>query len=252
MSEAAPDRSAATRLNVTIVSGRRPDLLARTLASFSQRVFRHFELDQVFVNLDPFAGDEDDHADCLNVISRHFPHAMVFQPETPNFGAAVKRLWTALPDGLAFHLEDDWTVREDITPGRVLPLMQGATRAVAPLSAEHKWNGRSVFKTHKVRTKLFGITLWRREAGTFGTSPRFIDGRFARRCGELMNPDLNPERQMYLPHNKPLHDFMAPFANRLLPAEDGGPLIVDIGRDWRRTQGITKIVEGGETRWEKS
>jgi hypothetical protein len=243
--------AAPARLHVCLVAGRRPDLLGRTLASFSERVFAHFRLGQVLVNLDPFAGDADDHAACLDLIGRAFPEPRVFEPPTPSFGAAVKRLWSALPDGLVLHMEDDWIVREDVTPALVLPLMRGRTRALAPLSAEHKWNGKSPFKTHRVKTRLFGLTIWRRTAGTFGTSPRFIDGAFARRCGALMDPDLNPERQMYLPHNKRLHDFMAPYANRLLPARDGGPLILDIGRDWRRAQNLRKVVDGGVTRWEK-
>lgn len=242
--------SGPVTLHVCLVSGRRPDLLERTLASFADKVFLHWRLGEVLVNLDPFAGDADDHAACRDVLAQNFPAATVFEPPTPNFGAAVKRLWSALPDGLAFHLEDDWIAKEDIGPETVLPLMRGRTRALAPLSVEHKWKGRSPFKTHRVKTRIFGVTVWRRTAGTFGTSPRFIDGAFARRCGALMDPDLNPERQMYLPHNKPLHDFMAPFGNRLLPARDGGPLIVDIGRDWRRARNMRKIADGGVTRWE--
>ncbi|MBM9595768.1 hypothetical protein [Roseitranquillus sediminis] len=236
-------------LALTLVCGRRPALLQKTLASFSERVFRHFEISDVYANLDPFAGGPDEHAACLRLIRDTFPQARIFEPETPSFGAAVQRLWSHAPDGTVLHLEDDWIANEDIKPDRVLPLLSGRTRAVVPLSVEHKWNGKTPFKTHVIKTRLFGWTVWRRRAGTFGTSPRFIDGAFARTCAGLMNPDLDPEKQMYLPHNRKLHDFMAPYGNRLLPARDGGPLITDIGREWRDSRGMAKVVSGGRSEW---
>ncbi len=40
-------------LDIALVSGRRPELLARTLASFGTDLFAGFAIDGVFANIDP-------------------------------------------------------------------------------------------------------------------------------------------------------------------------------------------------------
>ena len=236
-------------LHLSLVSGRRPDLLDRTLSSFSRYLFAGFELGEILVNLDPFAGDAAAHAACRNVLDRYLPGATVFEPTSASFGAAVKRLWSALPDGVVFHLEDDWLIEEPLPPERVLPLLTGSTKAVVPLSEEHGWDGRSPFKTQVLKTKLLGVTVWRRRRGAFGTSPRFMDGSFARAVAALIDPRHDPEKQMRRDYNRDLARFLRPYRNRLLPADDGGPLIADIGRQWREDRGISKRVEGPDTIW---
>ena len=236
-------------LHLSLVSGRRPDLLDRTLASFSRNLFPGFEIGEVLVNIDPFAGDVDSHAACREVLDRFLPDATVFEPASASFGAAVKRLWSALPDGVVFHLEDDWLLQEPLPPERVLPLLTGSTKAVVPLSEEHGWDGRSPFRTQVLKTRVLGVTVWRRRRGSFGTSPRFMEGSFARTVASLIDSRHDPEKQMRRDYNRELARFLRPYRSRLLPAEDGAPLIVDIGRQWREVRGISKRVEGPDTIW---
>lgn len=80
-------------MDITIVCGRRPDLLSRTLASFQDNMFRHFDIGTVHANIDPFCGTEAEGDACEALLRSHFPRVAIRRPETPSFGMAVKHLW---------------------------------------------------------------------------------------------------------------------------------------------------------------
>jgi hypothetical protein len=237
------------RLDVTLVSGCRPELLARTLASFDRGLFAHFALGGVFANVDPIFGDEDDRAACRRTILDHFPGAAISEPETAGFGAAVVRVWAATRGDLVFHLEDDWILNEPVRPEDVLPLMTGETRSVVPVSRELGWNGHDLYNARRRKKRILGIPVGRRVFNVFGTSPRFLDGAFARRCAELIDPALDPEKQMRPPGNPALIAYLNDFRCRFLPPKAGEALITDIGREWRDARGIEKVVTRGVSTW---
>lgn len=238
-----------TDLEVVLVCGRRPDLLEQTLASFSDRLFRHFQLNDVYANIDPIFGGPKDHAACLDLLRAHFPGVTIFEPEQAGFAAAVQRLWQATTADLVLHLEDDWLLNEDIVPADVLPGLDERTTALALVAKELGWNGRDEFKMGRRKIRLFGIPVARRHFPVFGTSPRFLRGSFARRCAELMDTTLDPEKQMRPPGNPALIDYLQGFRCRFLPPKHGTALITDIGRGWRDARGITKTVTGPKSSW---
>ena len=59
-----------TPIDVSLVAGRRPELLERTLSSFHQHVLEHFELADAYVNIDPFGGDLAAHDACREIIKK--------------------------------------------------------------------------------------------------------------------------------------------------------------------------------------
>jgi hypothetical protein len=240
------------RLDITLVSGCRPDLLVRTLASFQSGLFAHFAIGGVFANIDPVFGNEDDRAACRAAILGHFPGAEISEPETPGFGAAVARVWAATRGDLVFHVEDDWILNEPIGPEDVLPLMSGATLSVVPVARELGWNGRDLYNFRRRKTRFLGIPVGRRHFNVFGTSPRFLEGAFARRCAELMNPALDPEKQMRPPGNPALIAYINEYRYRFLPSKAGAELITDIGREWRDARGIEKVVADGVSTWTRA
>lgn len=99
-------------LDVTIVAGRRPDLLETTLDSFGSHLFSHFEMAKVFVNIDPFCGTDQDGDTCEAMIRETFNKVEIFRPVKPSFGGAVKRLWAKPKRNVFLHLEDDWAMTE--------------------------------------------------------------------------------------------------------------------------------------------
>src|SRR5713226_7823881 len=103
-------------IELTIVAARRPSLLARTLDSFHQHLFRHFNFSRALINIDPVWGDQKRSDECVELLNKNFPDPTVFTPESAGFTAAVKRVWSATKADFIFHLEDDWLLNEDITP----------------------------------------------------------------------------------------------------------------------------------------
>ena len=83
-------------IDVSLVSGRRPELLQETLASFQKHLFQFFEIANFRVNLDAFGGNEDEHAQCKEVILNYFPKAKINEPAEPGFGKAMQFLWSTL------------------------------------------------------------------------------------------------------------------------------------------------------------
>jgi hypothetical protein len=241
--------AAEPRLDITLVSGRRPELLRRTLASFREGLFATFPVAGVYANIDPIFGDAADHAACRAAILATFPDAVISEPATAGFGKAVRTLWAATRSAFVFHLEDDWVLNEPLRPEQVFPLLSGDTKALAPVSKELGWDGRSTFNVRRHKIRFLGIPVGHRTVNIFGTSPRFLAGDFARACAALMDPDLDPEKQMRPPSNPALRAYMQSFRCRFLPARTHPELISDIGRSWRDERGIDKVVAGGVSTW---
>ena len=233
-------------IDITLVCGRRPDLLWETLVSFKSRLFDNFRIANVFANIDPFCGTEHDGDICEELILRYFPNASITRPETPGFGQAVKTLWERIQSPYAFHLEDDWLLLEHLTPGRVLPLFTGQTRMVLLMSAQHDRKKNVRYCT--VRKRIPFTPFKRVVQPIFATSPSFIDGVFARGYADLIDPARDPEKQNRMNGANPaLNAYLQPYKCALLASNRKGEksVILDIGIDWRKRRGIIKEVRDG-------
>lgn len=236
-------------MDLCLISGRRPELLARTLDSFGANMFAHFELERAIVNLDPFAGSLDDHEECVLILRRVFGEKLtLFEPEQCGFGAAVRRVWSASTARHVFHLEDDWLLNETVLPETVFPLLTGKTKSLRLVSEHVGWKG-TVLNYETKKLKIFGVKIMNRRRPIFGTSPAFFSGKFARKCSDLMLDELDPEKQMRRDFNVRLRRYMDKFQCRFLPGIADDILITDIGRDWRDRKNLEKVVCDGKSFW---
>ena len=239
--------------DLCIIASRRPDLLATTLESFCARVFSHLVPERVFVNLDPIFGTEDDHAAVISVIRQHFPAATIFEPETPGFGAAVKRAWSATQADYVFHLEDDWVAKADVGEEVFLPFGDSRIRQVS-FHRNENWDLRKKGHFHQKRDhiRLFGVRLpFYRTIPQFTTSPSILNGEFARNAAFLMDPSRDPEKQFYSAVNEELERFAKPFRNYVF-SPSGVPVIRDIGIEWREARGLRKTIKNATSTWEET
>lgn len=238
------------KVDITVVSGRRPELLERTLSSFADLVFPNFEPGRAIVNIDPFCGTNEDTERCVEIAHRYLPDPTVLVQETASFGASVKRLWMATSAPFVLHLEDDWIALENIEPRSVFPLFEGQTRMVSLMCTSKNWNGRDRYHCRRKRITFFYLSRHPDpKRPVFTTSPSFIEGEFARRCGMLMNPDLDPEKQFHNKRNHALQSYASGYANRFLIGRKRPMVIADIGRDWRDAQRIEKRIIDGRSIW---
>ena len=241
------------RAAITLTTVRRPDVLEHTLTSFATHLDPGWPVGPVFINLDPAMGDADAQNRTRAVIDQFFPAAEVHIPQTPGFGAAVKRLWQAVPDGPVLHLEDDWTCVGRIDLLRAAQLLDQETRMVSFLNTHHGRKGQRDFSETEVKTRYLGGLVKRRHwVPLFNTGPALADGAFLRDCAERLDPDLDPEKQMRRPLNPPLNDWLDQYKCRFLKTREGGHLLEDTGRAWRTERGIEKHVADGRSTWNSS
>lgn len=244
------------KISVTVVAGRRPELLEQTLSSFWHRMLCNFEVEDAQINLDPIFGGESELQECIRIFASFFPNGRISSPDSASFGTAVKRLWVQAPSGLVLHIEDDWSLDRPITPqlvGRSFrkhgPQLKSIFLASASTAAPReilRWRP----NRFKSRLKYAVRRLPRFTA--FGTSPQISSGSFLQECGRRMNGSLDPEKQMKAEFNPALTEWQRKFLAANLWGPNFEYLITDIGREWRRERGITKTISGAKTFWDSS
>jgi hypothetical protein len=150
-----------------------------------------------------------------------------------------------------FHLEDDWLAHADIGEGDVLPYFNGPVRQVSILTVEKNWKSRYPFHCAWERRRFLGVEFGRRlypDRPLFTTSPSFVEREFARTCSRLMDPSLDPEKQLYDNRNVALSSYTSSFQNRIIGGRN--PYwIEDIGRADRDRRGTRKVIAGGQSHW---
>ena len=237
-------------IDICVVAGRRPDLLEATLTDFQERCFRHLDVSRCLVNIDPIFGDADDATACLSIVQRLFPQATVFQPETPNFCSAVRRLWSNTSADYIFHLEDDWRTLTDLDQAILAPFADPSIQQVSLHTINQNWDIRRKGHLYQKRSfKLFGVKLPRlRTKPLFSTSPSVLRGDFARLAAGLLDPALDPEKQFYSNTNMALEARVARYRTYIYSPRLT-PVIEDTGRNWRDERRIRKDFANGQSIW---
>lgn len=238
----------AASCDLVIVAGRRPDLLARTLASFGPNLFEALRFKGVYVNIDPFCGTDADGRACAALVRDHFPDARIFTPETAGFAAAVRRLWAATQADFVLHLEDDWLIHRPLAPAEVSALF-GPQTGSATFFTDVKSRRGGAFQLARRRRVTDDGRRLRERFNCHTTSPCFMRGGFARQAAALMVDNLDPEAQFSEGINPALETFAAEWTCPFIFGPGETSLIEDIGRVWRETRGIAKIDRDGESIW---
>lgn len=253
------------KIDVTLVAGRRPELLRRTLESFEANLFANCRIDKFYCNIDPFGGDDQDHIECKRILMNIVPDAIVFEPRLASYGAAVKRLWQHTSSNYVFHFEDDWLIHEPLAQDDILPLFDHKTRMISLMCKTKYWNARSQFHYARRRFPIIGklpfvITILPFVPGKliddedhplFTFSPSFLEGNFARVCARLIKPEINTEKQFYNGTNRVLEEYVSQYRNRFYFGRHSPNIIEDIGREWRASKGIKKNIIDGRAVWTK-
>ena len=236
--------------DLTLICGRRPELLQQTLASFAPKVFAHFPFANVIANIDPFCGTDEDGAACAALIRSHFPQAQIFMPDHPGFGAAVMRIWQASHSDIILHLEDDWLALEPIMPDRVERDMTGDVMGLTLMCATKNTRNQQ-YQTARRRIRRADGTEEDQFVNAFSTSPGFFAGPFVRHAATLMRPEFDPEKQFSRSLNPDLEAYAMQYRCKFLFGSTSPFIVEDIGRPWQREKGIVKSYERrtGRSTW---
>ena len=236
------------KIDLTILGGSRPKLLKRTLQSFHEKIFVNFEISSVYANLDLFGGHQQDRLECIKILNTFFLNPEIACPDSNSFGLAVKNLWLQPKSDTFLHLEDDWLAISKIEPIQISKYLKGKTKQIAL----HHGAFHSYFRNrfHWSKHNTFGYEVIPNfSRPIFSTSPSFLNSNFALSCAELMDPGMDPEKQLSNGSVARLSEFTSKYRCRLLKKNSGMDYVQDIGRDWRELRGINKTFEDGASIW---
>jgi hypothetical protein len=232
--------------DLTLVCGSRPELLEQMLQSFDKFIFGQIEVGKVFVNIDLYGGNEEKRKSCSSMILRRFPHAVIQMPPRDSFGSAVKTLWSKPSSQNFLHLEDDWIALKPIRIDRILKTSNSRIKQWSLVKPRVEQSLFTSFRYRPLEKLPFFFPNVRRPA--FTTSPSLIDSQFAHGISKLLDPLLNPEKQMFNGMNVPLENYLRDFRCLALHKWWEKESIVDIGRAWQSSRGIrVEIVDGVHT-----
>jgi len=237
-------------IDVTLVSGARTGLLKKTLESFSERLFRHFSLETLYVNIDPFEGGTAEVHACESICRDFFPAVVANKPDTSHFTKAVKWLWKQPVSEWSFHLEDDWVLARDVTYDDFANSLKSRVVQITLMTKEKNWGYRSAYHYEPSRFKILGKDLGKglnKKRPIFTTSPSFVKREFAHHCAELMRDDLDPEKQLNA-LNPELNQYTARYRNHFI-GKRREYVARDIGRAHREDVGLKKTVVEGNSVW---
>jgi hypothetical protein len=239
-------------IDLVMICGRRPSLLARTLASFGELVFPHFRFSNVIVNLDPFMGDPSGGDACAEMLRDAFPQVMIFRPDVPGFAAAVKRAWSATSSDFVFHMEDDWIALDPITPASMLALMQpDDVQAVTLVCATKHTRGLPHQTSRRITRGPRGYIIGDELINAFSTSPGMFKGPFLRQAADLLDVRFDPEKQFFKQLNPALEELALPNRCMFLRGTTQGNAVADIGRDYRDQFKLKKSLVDDQAIWEE-
>jgi hypothetical protein len=219
-------------IDITLVATRRPDLVRRTLQSFYKGLLSRLSVHRLFVNVDPRWGDVGDDLTIEQTCRRFVPDTVVFRPESPCFGGAVKRLWSLPTTDWFLHLEDDWRLVWPVDLRALEREMQIPTVAqIALRRTKNEWRD--------------GVMRGNR----FVTGPSFVNAAFGRMVSEFMTAELDPEKQFGNGLNPALTNAVRPFSICSHGGRFGARYVTSLGHKWRKRRGIDKTIVNGISVW---
>lgn len=240
-------------IDLCIVASRRPELLNATLTSFNDGMLNRFDIINVFANIDPIWGDQNDHEKTIAVLRSHFPRALINEPKEANFCAAVRNNWLQIKSPYAFHLEDDWEMIVPQDASILAPFDIDNVKQVALNCREKHWDfGKGNFHLIRKSRRTFGVKLPVKQVlPAFTTSPSFVERGFAIKCASLYDIRFDPEKQFFEGVNPVLQKFVRDYSV-FLSSDNHAPIIRDIGREWRNKRNIEKQVRRGKSIWKQT
>ena len=236
-------------VDITLLSGSRPELLKQTLSTFSEKIFLNFSIGNVYVNIDPHGGGLSEQKKCSSVVKKFFPDAQINLTAKPNFSKAVCYLWKKPKSKYFLHLEDDWIALSPIFQKSIDNLFVKKVKQVQivkprieqSLLSRNRWRPYSISPLYLPNFKR----------PSFATSPSFIESDFANKVALRINNSLNPEKQMFNGMNPELENFCRKYASTALVRWWQPPKIKDIGRDWLMENGIENTIINGKHGYKK-
>lgn len=207
------------KISVVTTATQRPELLARTYASFQQHLtdvdLRDLTL---YINIDPVPEGRDA-KETFETACKFFGHVVANRPKVPNFTAAINWLWSQADTPFILHLEDDWELQRDACVSDMLAMFAADSSIY-----QVRFKGRSHSNTPKQLALVPGII-----------SREF----FAKTAGKL-DETRNPEVQIHEHFRWADWGINEVYPCAAVYSPDGKAMVRDIGRAWASDNGVSR------------
>lgn len=240
-------------LDITMTACKRPEILEKTLWSFSRLMDLNKKETRLIINIDPVGEDVQDKV-LVDICLAYFPNTKFRLPREPSFPKAFKWVWEQVEAPYILHLEDDW---ELVRPA----ILKDITNLL------HKYDNLMILRLPAFISGFNNMKNWNRFFpwnGEFFECPENLIGglgfcghpsiikrEFIKKAVEAIDDIRNPEKQL-----KWRNPIMGPFIMKkrfgVFSVPDSPPVIKDIGRRWMIKNGWRK--EGAKAyfvKWKK-
>ncbi len=200
-----------TKLDVVITATVRADILRLTLASFCKKFLYQFDC-RIIINVDPVGElEKNTQMDMVNICREYFDEVFYRTPSKASFSAAVQWGWQQVNTEFFLHLEDDWILKENITPQQIMKVFDDndvGSYVLNRIPNQHK------LKSVSLNPGLFRTAFIKKMLLQFDTTkdPEFQFGKV----------------RMQYPNDK------------IILRESNNAIVIDSGRIWRRKMFIGK------------
>ena len=230
-------------IEILMTATRRPEIVNRTLMSFKKNLFSHIPA-KVIINIDPVGPGTDN--EVIEVVKQYFELKFVCLSNVSNFSQAFKRVWQAAESRFCFWLEDDWELIRPVSLPEMIDLLDSnaylASLRLPWVKTEENYMKNWKYKFPYVEMGLSGAFMCpqelKREVGFCG-HPSLLNGLFVRRCANLIDINLNPEKQFHHGNDKLIQE-VDDWNYGVFARPNDEKAVEDIGRSWMVENGFKK------------
>lgn len=240
-------------IDITMTATRRPEILRKTLDTFSEKLFVHLPDIRLIINVDP-VGDDVRSEEIVALCREYFANITYRCPDSPSFSKAFKWVWSMANADFVFNLEEDWALLRPICLSRMIEIMHDAPD-LAVLRLPWKRTDIDSAKNWKYFFPWNGDFFecpeeHKREVGFCG-HPSLVSGEFVRECVRHLDENKNPEKQFHHGSHEMMREIDL-WRYGVFSAQNSAPAILDTGRKWMIENNYRKSgSKAFFTAWEK-
>ena len=225
------------KIDITITSTLRQKVFYKTLLSFTKNMLYDQSRYRIILNVDPI-GEDNTQQKILDVAKGFFRDIVYRFPDKPCFSEAVIWCWEQVNSKYCFHLEDDWRLLVPINIDSMIEIM----------NKNPKLSSLRLSKTGKPETRSANPETGFVYYPKLSLNPTLLRGEFITTVSKLMDPTLNPEKQLRCSKKHKRTKYICEWDYGIYTKDGTDATVLDIGRSWMDNTKFTKVT--GFTNWE--
>jgi len=224
------------KIDITVTATIRPKLFQKTLFSFTTNMLINPEQCRMILNVDPIGEDKSPQI-MIDVAKGFFKNVEYRISESPSFPNAVIWCWEQVQSDYVLHLEDDWKLTMPINLNNMINILDQDEDLVSLRLSK-------IGKPETISSSDKGGYIYYPK---LSLNPTLFKGSFIKDIVKLMDPTLNPEKQLRRGKQTPRNKYLIKVLHAVYIADGLDLAVKDIGRGWMKGTNFAK--ETGFVNW---